>query len=186
MHITFLHAVLFAHARHLPQGTRAINVKSVAGTPGTATPEKASSFTEGDGVIADEKAQVEDLAYQHVRAAGIDPEQLNKSFRNAVRIALPLSFILIIFVPCMAIIKPVWNTAGLTAWISIIIVSSYRVLQSRGSLLTLAFPHQGWMFISFVVVGLMPIWESRAALGQIFSGIKKDLTGGNGKVARIN
>jgi hypothetical protein len=37
----------------------------------------------------------------------------------------------------------------------------------------------------FIVV-ILPVWESRQALAQIFAGMFKDLTGGNGRVARTN
>lgn len=103
-----------------------------------------------------EKGVVSDDEYRHVRAAGMDPEQLEKSFLMAFRVSIPLAFILIIFVPCMAIIAETFSPAGLGAWIGISI---------------------GWLFCSGFIVVLLPIWESRVALGDIFKGIAGDLTG---------
>lgn len=61
----------------------------------------------------------------------------------------------------LSVIPRVWTAAGLGAWISISIA---------------------WLFFSCGVCILLPIWESREALGDIFKGIGKDLKGGNGKV----
>lgn len=164
--ISLASSSLTRHSSPSLQATRAINASATPTSTESASPEKAGSLAEGaDSPGLEEKAQVSDLQYEHLRAAGVDPVELQKSFRSATLTAIPLTFILLIFVPCMAIIKPVWGTAGLTAWIAIAI---------------------GWLFISFGAVGLLPLWESRASLAKIFSGIAKDLTGGNGKVERIN
>lgn len=148
------------------EGTRAINLPDAAATSkepsqvstptGTDEDEKqlgkhaeAPSLEKGGMVTTDDE-------YRHVRSAGLDPEQLQKSFNTAVRVSIPLSFILLIFVPCMAIIAKTFSPAGLGAWVGIIIAH---------------------MFVSAFIVVILPVWESREALAQIFNGIAADLTG---------
>jgi hypothetical protein len=150
------------------EGTRAINSQeheinhSEVSTPTGESVEdekvnledtafKPSSLEKGEG-----GAEVTSDEYKHVRAAGMDPEHLVKSFRMAFNVSIPLTFILIIFVPCMSIIAKTFSPSGLGAWIGIVIA---------------------WLFCSSFIVVLLPVWESRAALGLIFKGIAADLTG---------
>lgn len=113
--------------------------------------------------------------------------QLNRSFRTAAWVSIPVSLILLIMVPAFGCIPAVWSTKGLAAWVGLCI---------------------GWLFVSVVrsdwlsrgqrrrssltrhlrqfIVVILPVWESRGALAQIFTGMYKDLTGGNGRVARTN
>lgn len=113
------------------------------------------------GVPTMDATDVDD-EFVHVRRAGLDPEALRKAVRTAQNVAIPLTFILIIFVPCMTIIPRTFSPAGLGAWVGICI---------------------GWLFCSAFIVVLLPIWESRETLGQIGSGIFKSLTGRAGRAA---
>lgn len=91
-----------------------------------------------------------------LRAASIDPEMLLRSRALAVRTALPLTFILLIVVPCMAIIPKQWSVDGLGVWVSIVV---------------------GWLFVTGGIVVLYPIYESREALGNVARGILRDVQG---------
>lgn len=90
---------------------------------------------------------------EYVIAAGLDPDTLEKEFTLSAKVALGLIFVLLIFIPCMGLTKRIWTAAGLAAWISIMIA---------------------WLFVTAVIVILLPIWESRAALSSIFVGIFRD------------
>ncbi|PWN42067.1 urea transporter [Ceraceosorus guamensis] len=160
------------------EGTRAIGREparpssSMHGSP----KDETSSSPSGDAKAPlasperrgseEEKMQVQDLAFQSEQAKGENPDDLQKSFRMAAYISLPLTFILLVFLPCMMIIKRVWTSSGLAAWISIILL---------------------WLFISSGIVVVLPIWESRRALAGILRGIARDVRHpGTGKVERIN
>ncbi|MCO5613569.1 hypothetical protein L7F22_067846 [Adiantum nelumboides] len=97
-----------------------------------------------------------DDEHVHVRRAGLDPVELQKSVRMAIRVSIPMSFILLIFVPCMAIIPKTFTPTGLGAWVGIIIA---------------------WMFCSAGIVIIMPIWESWGSLTSICKGVFADITG---------
>jgi Na+/proline symporter len=153
------------------EGTRAINFneheikvekESHVSTPtGEEVDEKSSDMVKDSSSPSLEKgAEISDDEYKHVRAAGMNPEHLQKSFKTAFNVSIPLTFILIIFVPCMSIIAKTFSPAGLGAWIGIVIA---------------------WLFISSFIVVILPVFESRVALGLIFKGIAKDLTGKRGR-----
>lgn len=126
-------------------------------TPRSAEDEKLSK--EDSAPVAQAK-DVEDVAsgnedlYKHVRQAGLDPELLKRSIRTACFVALPLAFILLVFIPCMAIIPEQFSPTGLAAWVSIWIA---------------------WLFGSAALVVFLPVWESREGLCSIFRGIWSDL-----------
>ncbi|CAO1618232.1 unnamed protein product [Parajaminaea phylloscopi] len=89
-----------------------------------------------------------------LRNAGIDPEMLLRSRALAIKTALPLTFILLVLVPCMAIIPREWSVTGLGVWVSIVI---------------------GWLFVTGCIVVLYPLYESREALGKAARGILADI-----------
>ncbi|KDN40706.1 Na+/solute symporter [Tilletiaria anomala UBC 951] len=145
------------------EGTRAINTEVSDST--TTSPPADSAMEEGCKEAVDETPATLEKAtvklneidpHKHVRSAGLDHEQLQKSFRTAVMVTVPLTFTLLIFVPCMSIIAKTFSPAGLGAWIGICIF---------------------WLFCSAFIVIVLPIWESRQAMGQICSGIISDLNG---------
>lgn len=149
------------------EGTRAINAPgnregevqqdqdSQISTP-TNEAEKKDDFASSENKAeSTEKGVVTDDEYRDIRKGGLDPVQLQESFNTAFRTAIPLTFILIIFVPCMAIIAKTFSPAGLGAWVGIIIAH---------------------MFVSAFIVILLPVYESRVALVQILKGIAGDLT----------
>ncbi|CEH14882.1 Urea transporter [Ceraceosorus bombacis] len=160
------------------EGTRAIGrepARPSSSMPGSPKDESSSSAS-GDAKAPlasperrgseEEKMEVQNLAFQSEQTKGENPDDLQKSFRMAAYISLPLTFILLIFLPCMMIIKRVWTSSGLAAWISIILL---------------------WLFISSGIVVILPIWESRRALAGILRGIARDVRHpGTGKAERIN
>ena len=87
-------------------------------------------------------------------AAGLDPVKLNEAFRLARRVALFLTFALIIFMPCMMIIPRIWTAGEFTAWIAIV---------------------AAWMICSTSVIVILPIFESRVGIAQSAKGIWMDL-----------
>lgn len=153
--------------------TRAFNapvVSSEGSGTGTTTPaveEEDIVKTKLARADSDEKQTQEDpdsletnvVEYDRLstlRRAGMDPKQLIQSRILSIRVALPLTFILLIFVPAMAVIPRTWTASGLGAWISIVM---------------------GWMLVSGVIVVLYPIYESRETLSKVFQGISRDLLG---------
>lgn len=162
------------------EGTRTLNTPekhSLSETPGVATPpvriedqpgtpaEDEKNIGKADVTAANAFPAAEDQVgssqdlYRAVRLAGLDPEQLQHSVRSSVRVAVPLTFILLIFVPCMAIIPKTFSETGFAAWISIWIA---------------------WLFVSAATVIVWPVWESRHGLWVIGRGMYRDLTGGRG------
>lgn len=93
--------------------------------PSTPTDEKkdpSAGAASGADATVESGAWHQSHEHKHVRAAGLDPEQLAKSFKMSVRLSIPLTFIFLIFVPCMAIIAKTFSPAGLGAWIGICIL----------------------------------------------------------------
>lgn len=137
----------------------------ISDTPKAAPAATIEHQLAKDGGHAEKGTQLYNAAdaddeHVHVRRAGLDPAELQATVRSATRVALPLTFVLIIFVPCMAIIPRTFSPAGLGAWVGICIA---------------------WMFVSAGIVIALPVWESRQALGAIFRGIFLDITGKGGK-----
>lgn len=140
---------------------RQADEKEKSGLHGEAGPtaelEKGLAQKNGDGQTPPAALATDiDDEHLHVRRAGLDPAELQRSVRMAINVSIPMSFILIILVPCMAIIPKTFSPAGLGAWVGIIIA---------------------WMFCSAAIVVFLPVWESRKALGDIFGGMWADMTG---------
>lgn len=150
-----------AHEQALP---------AIAHTPATAAltpPEKAEAgATDADAAQTHKPAvttasdlEVLDLdrtrapGDEYVVAAGLDPETLDRDFVWSAKVASVMTFVLLVFIPCMALTKKVWTGAGLAAWVSIMM---------------------GWLFVSAFIVILLPVYESRGALGAIVMGILRE------------
>lgn len=83
----------------------------------------------------------------------LDPEGLQKAFRFAACASLALLVIMIILIPLpLFFAQTVYGVGGFTAWVVIGII---------------------WTFLSAFTVVLYPLWESRAALKMITSGMVK-------------
>ncbi|KAH0445986.1 hypothetical protein IEQ34_025179 [Dendrobium chrysotoxum] len=94
----------------LPEATTPTSDKEKSGSaldePEAVTElEKNLAKSESDVEKPSQLATDMDDEYVHVRRAGLDPEELQKSVRMAVRASIPATFILIFLVPCMAIIR---------------------------------------------------------------------------------
>lgn len=157
--------------------TRAINAPvkiSLSETPGVATPPVRTSpgtpieSEKGNhkddigmastylAAAAEEQAGIQGDVFERVRQAGLDPEHLQRSAKHSVLIAIPLSLVLLILIPCMAIIPKKFSETGFAAWVGIWIA---------------------WLFVSTGIVVFWPVWESRKGLGLIFGGMFRDLVG---------
>jgi len=92
----------------------------------------------------------------------MDPIALKKAFSFAVYSSVVLTLIGVIIVPLPLFFSSVvYGVRGLTAWVVIGII---------------------WVFCAIITVVIMPLYESRAALVQIFRGIVKDVySPGSGK-----
>jgi len=92
----------------------------------------------------------------------LDPAGLNKAFRFAAWSSIALTVIMIILIPLpLFFSSTVYGVGGLSAWVIIGMI---------------------WTFCSAFTVVLYPLWESRAALMQISTGIVKDVfSPGSGK-----
>ncbi|KAJ3572021.1 hypothetical protein NP233_g3366 [Leucocoprinus birnbaumii] len=92
----------------------------------------------------------------------LDPAKLNKAFRFASWSSIALFVILILLIPLPLFGSAhVYDVKDLTAWVSVGIA---------------------WTFCSSFAVVIYPLYESRAALGQITKGIVKDIfANGSGK-----
>ncbi|CAO1616615.1 unnamed protein product [Sympodiomycopsis kandeliae] len=147
------------------EGTRSINApwnkpfssdstaSAAVSNSGSSTPvndgEKDKAGLEAAATALDQTPELGVEDYDRLttlRQAGIDPENLIKSRRMAIRASVAMTLILVILVPSMAIIPAKWTVTGLGVWISIMI---------------------GSLFCSGLIVVVYPIWESRHALGEI-------------------
>lgn len=99
----------------------------------------------------------------YVKAAGLDVAELRKTLRFTSIVSVVASIVLCVLLPACLASRKVWNVAGLSAYIWIGFV---------------------WLIWTTFAVGLLPIWESRSELANIFRGIGKDLSGKNGKCVR--
>ena len=101
-----------------------------------------------------------DTSAQHVPSGEIpelDYVGLNKALRLATWSSVILSIVLLIAVPMPLFgTSYIWSENGFVGWIVI----------------TLA-----WSFAAGIAIILYPLWESRSALGGVFRGIGRDLTG---------
>lgn len=129
--------------------------------PVASDSEKAAGDSTSSSLPAQPAIEADD-EHHHVRQAGLDPAELQASVRMAVKVAIPLATILIIVVPCMAIIPKHFTVTGLGAWIGIIMA---------------------WLFCAAGIVIFLPVWESREELGNIFRGMWADVTGKRGREA---
>jgi SSS family transporter len=138
--------------------------KVTSGTP----PNEKATLAVAEKTAGEPSYNVEVEGYERLhllRSAGLDPEKLLASRRMAYKAAIILTFILVIFIPCMTIIAETYTTAGLGVWISIVL---------------------GWLFVTGGIVVILPLWESREALGKMLKGFAKDLSGGKGKVTYVS
>jgi hypothetical protein len=136
--------------------TRAINAP-------TARDAKARDSTEGDEDDKKSKEAVETAEVENDESDNeLDPAALHKAFRFAAWSSVALTVIMIILIPLpLFFSSTVYGVAGLSAWVVIGMI---------------------WTFCSAFIVVLYPLWESRAALVQISTGIVKDIfSPGSGK-----
>ncbi|KAI0325129.1 urea transporter [Cubamyces sp. BRFM 1775] len=151
------------------EATRAINrpLHEKDGSDMRASPRSASL----DDSESEKKHAPADVSLEPVvsaRAAAeeeereLDPVALNKSFRIAAWSSVILTLVMLIIIPLpLFFAQTVYGVGGLTAWVVIGMI---------------------WAFCSAIAVVLYPLWESRAALALIGSGIIKDVfTRGGGK-----
>ncbi|PWN53180.1 Na+/solute symporter [Violaceomyces palustris] len=97
----------------------------------------------------------------YVRAAGLDPVELNKTLRMTSWISVSASLVLVILIPACVSSRRIWDPKGLGAWVWLGFV---------------------WLLWTAFSVGILPIYESRHELVAILRGIGRDLTGKGGKV----
>lgn len=92
----------------------------------------------------------------------LDPASLQKAFRFAAWSSVALTLIMIILIPIpLFFSSTVYTVAGLSAWVIVGMI---------------------WTFCSAFIVVLYPLYESRAAIAQIATGIVKDIfSPGSGK-----
>ncbi|KAI3613397.1 hypothetical protein CBS9595_004230 [Malassezia furfur] len=94
---------------------------------------------------------------EYVRAAGLDPAEVNATAKRVIAISVTASLLLVIVIPAIATSARIWKPAGLGAWVWL------------GFL---------WLIWSILVVGILPLWEARAELAVVFNGMvhfgKKD------------
>lgn len=93
--------------------------------------------------------------FYYVRRAGLDPIKLQACVKSAILLSLPMSFLITIFIPCMAIIPRDYGPTGLGAWVGVMMV---------------------WMFGTAFIVIALPVWESWHALKLISAGMCADVT----------
>lgn len=86
----------------------------------------------------------------YVRAAGLDPVVIDRTVNRVILIAVAASLILVIIVPAVATSARIWTYQGLGAWMYLGLV---------------------WLFWSVFAVAILPLWEDRAELMTVFSGI---------------
>jgi hypothetical protein len=153
--------------------TRAMNFASIA-APVEDQPQTPIEYAGCDDKDIDEKAPTSSTRIQAVgdndneggpqeasSSSGDIPELdyvgLNKALRLATWSSVILSLILLIIVPMPLFGSSyIWSESGFVGWIVI----------------TLA-----WSFAAGIAIILYPLWESRSALGGVFRGIGRDLTG---------
>ncbi|KJA22557.1 hypothetical protein HYPSUDRAFT_652941 [Hypholoma sublateritium FD-334 SS-4] len=92
----------------------------------------------------------------------LDPVALTKAFKFATYSSLALFVVLILLIPLPLFFSShIFGVGGLTGWVAVGIA---------------------WTFLSAISVVIYPLYESRQALGQIATGIYKDIfTKGSGK-----
>ena len=114
-------------------------------------PAKAADKLEADT----EKAVVSSDDYEFfagpgnielVRAAGLDPAKLGHVLHVVQIIAVSASLCLVIVIPVVAQCARVWTPKGLGAWVYLGFV---------------------WLCWSALVVGVLPLWESRHGIGHV-------------------
>jgi len=136
--------------------TRAINAPS-------ARHIHERDSTEGD---EDEKRSKEVVDAAEIENDESDKELdtvgLEKAFRFAAWSSVALTLVMIILIPLpLFFASTVYSVGGLSAWVVVGMI---------------------WTFCSAFIVVLYPLWESRVALTQIFTGIFKDIfSPGSGK-----
>jgi hypothetical protein len=152
--------------------TRAMNFAPIA-APVEDQLQTPIEYAGGDDKDIDEKAPTSSTRIQAVgdndneggpqetSSTGEIPELdyvgLNKALRLATWSSVILSLILLIIVPMPLFGSSyIWSEKGFVGWIVI----------------TLA-----WSFAAGIAIILYPLWESRSALGGVFRGIGRDLTG---------
>lgn len=87
---------------------------------------------------------------EYVRAAGLDPAEVNATGKRVIAIAISVSLILVIVVPAIATSAKVWKPAGLGAWVWLGFV---------------------WLLWSIFAIGILPLWEARAELAIVLKGV---------------
>jgi hypothetical protein len=152
--------------------TRAMNFAPIP-APVEVQPQTPIEYAGGDDKDIDEKAPTSSARIQAVddndneggpqetSSTGDIPELdyvgLNKALRLATWSSVIISLILLIIVPMPLFGSSyIWSEKGFVGWIVI----------------TLA-----WSFAAGIAIILYPLWESRSALGGVFRGIGRDLTG---------
>ncbi|KAJ3572446.1 hypothetical protein NP233_g3079 [Leucocoprinus birnbaumii] len=119
-----------------------------ASSENEATDEKKTEVTTKAVSVADSLAAAE-------QENELEPAKLNKAFRFASWSSIALFVVLILLVPLPLFGSAhVYDVKDLTAWVSVGII---------------------WTFCSSFAVVIYPLYESRAALGQIAKGIAKDI-----------
>ncbi|KIY71252.1 urea transporter [Cylindrobasidium torrendii FP15055 ss-10] len=134
------------------EATRALNRPAILDAPEDADfREKKDASMQMLAVEPDLRATLKE---------DLDPEGLQKAFRFAACASLALLVIMIILIPLpLFFAQTIYGVGGFTAWVVIGII---------------------WTFLSAFTVVLYPLWESRAALKMITSGMVKDVFGGGG------
>jgi len=135
--------------------TRAINAPSARQAHERESPEMDEDEKRSKEAV--ETAEVENDSDKE-----LDPDGLQKAFRFAAWSSIALTLVMIILIPLpLFFASTVYGVAGLSAWVIVGMI---------------------WTFCSAFIVVLYPLWESRAALTQIATGIVKDIfSPGSGK-----
>ncbi|WFD00844.1 hypothetical protein MYAM1_003599 [Malassezia yamatoensis] len=120
---------------------------------GQITPPSSDTDTEGNKAYVAPLTEYRDAGVnniEYVRAAGLDPDEINATAKRVIAISVTVSLLLVIVIPAIAASAKVWKPAGLGAWVWL------------GFL---------WLLWSVLVVGILPLWEARAELAVVMRGI---------------
>ncbi|WFD44903.1 hypothetical protein MPSI1_003577 [Malassezia psittaci] len=120
---------------------------------GEITPLSFDTDTEDNKAYVAPLTQYRDAGVdniEYVRAAGLDPDEINATAKRVIAISVSVSLLLVIVIPAIATSAKVWKPAGLGAWVWL------------GFL---------WLLWSVLVVGILPLWEARAELAVVLRGI---------------
>jgi len=136
--------------------TRAINAPTTRHVHGQDSPEVDEDEKKSREAIEAAEVENDDSDKE------LDPDGLEKAFRFAAWSSVALTLVMIILIPIpLFFSSTVYSVGGLGAWVIVGMI---------------------WTFCSAFIVVLYPLWESRAALTQITTGIVKDIfSPGSGK-----